>query len=364
VVQRDPATAAVVLENFSLVSVPVNVSATANFKPGETQTDLSADGSVALDLVALGDYLNALLGMDIVLKGKEERPFRLRTSWTGAEGENLMARTEFSAGLSADVIEAFGMRLESLTVPLVLSNGVARLDVTAGVNEGQLALHPVIDFVPSDQQLILENPSNVLVNVQLTKAIAEQLLSRIHPLFKGASSIGGTLNLRMDEFAWPLDPAARGQAAFNGVMQFSELRLSSAGFLGKILDVAKIKEKDMDFGDHKIEFICKDGRITCSPTRIKVDGHELELSGSVGLDQSLDYAALLPVTVDLVGSNAFEYLEGTIIRMPIGGTVSKPDLGAHVVSKAVADLTKQAVKNAAKKTIEKEAGKLLEGLFR
>ena len=189
------------------------------------------------------------------------------------------------------------------------------------------------------------------------------MLSRIHPLFKGATALGGTLDLHMDQFAWPLDAAARNQAKFNGVMQFRELSMKSGGVLGKVLEVAKVAKKDMDLGDREIKFSCENGRITCSPTRFKVDGNEIELSGSVGLDQTLSYAALIPVTEKLVGAEAFKYLEGTTIRLPIGGTVSKPDLGTDVFAKALGDLTKQAVGNAAKKAIQDNAGKLLEGLF-
>ena len=71
------------------------------------------------------------------------------------------------------------------------------------------------------------------------------------------------------------------------------------------------------------------------------------------------HAAEIPVTESLVGGDAFRYFEGTTIRVPIRGTAAQPDLNANVVAQAAGDLARQA----AKKAITENAGKLLEGLL-
>jgi hypothetical protein len=364
--QLDRASGEVIVENLTLDSQPVSLKMQGDYVGDESGGgELNVDGRLALDLEALGAYLKDLLDRELVLEGKEEQPFTLQTSWTGAADEKLMARTEMRAGLSAERIEVFGLQMQSLTVPLQVSAGVARVDLSAAVNQGRLTLRPVIDYLESELKLVLEDPANILVDVQLTRALAEELLARIHPLFKGASEINGTLDLSMEEFSWPLDAALRDQqAAFRGVMLFNDLKLSSAGILGTILDLAKVSDMEMEIGDREIQFECVEGRITASPIRITVDGNEIELSGTIGLDQTLDYAALIPVTAKLVGADAFRYLEGTTIRLPIRGTLAKPDLGTEVFSSAVSDLTRQALQNAATKAIEQKAGKLLESLFK
>jgi hypothetical protein len=364
--QMDRASGEVIVEKLTLDSQPVSLQTQGDYLGRESGGgELNIDGRLALDLEALGAYLKDLLDRELVLEGKEEQPFTLQTSWTGAVDEKLMARTEMRAGLSAERIEVFGLQMQSLTVPLQVSAGVARVELSAEVNQGQLTLRPVIDYLESEPKLVLEDPGNILVGVQLTRALAEELLARIHPLFKGASEINGTLDLGMEAFSWPLDAALRDQqAAFRGVMQFSDLKLSSAGLLGTILDLAKVSDREMEIGDREIQFECAEGRITASPIRITVDGQEIELSGTIGLDQTLDYAALIPVTEKLVGADAFRYLEGTTIRLPIRGTLAKPELGTEVFSSAVRDLTRQALQNAATKAIEQKAGKLLESLFK
>jgi hypothetical protein len=120
----------------------------------------------------------------------------------------------------------------------------------------------------------------------------------------------------------------------------------------------------MQVTTREIRFACRDGRIEASPMQLRIKDHELVLAGTVGLDQTLDYTAQIPVTEDLVGKEAYPYLADTTLRLPIRGSVSEPDLGVQVLQQAVGDLTRQALRNAAQKAIEENAGKLLEGLFR
>jgi len=121
----------------------------------------------------------------------------------------------------------------------------------------------------------------------------------------------------------------------------------------------KVRARDMEIGDREVQFACENQRITCSPLKFKVSDHPVMVVGSMGLDQSLDYSAQLPVTRELVGGDAYRYLEGTTIRVPIRGTATNPELHPNMLREATRDLLKQA----AQKAIQEKAGKLMEGLF-
>ena len=360
----DTAAGTAVLESFSLTSSPVNLSANAIFSRQEERVDLAADGQLGLDLARVGDLANAWLGTDLVLEGKDQHPFRLVSYLTGQEGENILTQTEFSAGLSADVIRAFGLDIRDLAVPVGLSNGVASAAIDAGVNEGRIHLRPVVDFNQEMTSLVLVQPTNLLAGVHLTEALANELLAHLHPMFKGATGLSGSIDLGMDEFVWPLDAASRSQARFNGVMTFHDLQLQTSGLLEHVLEAAKVRERGMQVDTREIRFTCRDGRVEASPMQLNVKGHDLVLAGSMGLDQTLDYSAQIPVTEDLVGKQVYPYLADTTLRLPIRGTVADPALGMNVLQEAIGDLSRQALRNAAQRTIEEKAGSLLEGLFR
>ena len=200
--------------------------------------------------------------------------------------------------------------------------------------------------------------------MELTQEIADSFLGLIHPLFKGTSVIGGgRFHMSMDHFRWPLDPEMKNDASFKGVMKFHDLQLGVSGLLEQLLAAIKVNERVVKIDERFIEIRLEDGKIHSTPMLFRVRGHEVTLSGTVGLDSSLDYVAQLPVTEELLGSRYqkyYEYLEGTTLNLPIRGTVSQPELNAKVLGQAVADLVGQAAGNF----LQKEAGKLFDKLLR
>ena len=221
-------------------------------------------------------------------------------------------------------------------------------------------MQPEIDFNAETVAVVLRNPTNLLSGVQLTDELSNEMLAKLHPLFKNSYDVTGVLSMGMREFVWPLDPALRPQARFSGALQFQNLKMAAHGLLEKLLETAKVRERSVELGTRELDFRCENDRVTCSPVSIHVDKTEITLTGSMGLDQTLDYVAQIPLTREMVGGDAAQYLDGTTIRVPIRGTASKPELNSKALSDAAGDLIKQA----AKKALQDEAGKLLEGLFK
>jgi hypothetical protein len=62
----------------------------------------------------------------------------------------------------------------------------------------------------------------------------------------------------------------------------------------------------------------------------------------------------------MVGGKAYEYLKGVTIDVPIGGTVSKPQIDEAAMQKATGSLVQQTMQ----KSIEKKATDLLQQLFK
>ena len=79
------------------------------------------------------------------------------------------------------------------------------------------------------------------------------------------------------------------------------------------------------------------------PIRFEINGYPVELNGSVGFDKSIDYIATLPITPALVGNDAFRFLEGATIDVPIRGTSSDPNFNEAVMQKATESLVQQAM---------------------
>ena len=102
-------------------------------------------------------------------------------------------------------------------------------------------------------------------------------------------------------------------------------------------ELRKIEARDV-----AIRFAIKDGRITTQPFDLKMGGVNINLSGSTGLDQTIDYKAKVAVpggkTLQSVGVN-------------IGGTFSSPK-----ITLGIREAAEEAVKNVVDEQIQKLTG--------
>jgi len=276
----------------------------------------------------------------------------------GEAWQTLLRQTTATGNISLSRVESFGITMDKLEAPLAVADSRARITVDTIVNEGKIALAPVIDVSGKTPLLTLPDNSKILSDVKLDDDIANELLALIHPIFKGCTVTSGKLGMTMEKLHVPLDKTVEQETTFNGIISLRNMNMAAGELLKTILDITRQKRTDIAVPDRDIAFKCEKGRISAEPLEIKTGGYSMTLSGSVGLDQTLQYLVDIPITMEMVGSDAYKYLEGETIRIPIGGTISEPDWGngENVVQSVLKDL----VKKASRKIITEEGKKLLE----
>ncbi|MEJ2730500.1 MAG: AsmA-like C-terminal region-containing protein [Deltaproteobacteria bacterium] len=358
--KRSPDGKELTIENIQLNSTPLSLSAAGNLDQAGGQKKLDASGNINLDLKMLSPYLQKIAGSQITITGKGDNPFKLkmvsgRTHWIDA-----LKQTDFSGSIRADSIDAFGLKISATEVPLDVANESAVAKLTAIANGGRLNLEPKIDLKKEPVMLSLPPDSTLLKDVEITDAMAEKLMAKIHPVFQGSAQAQGHVDLYMQHFSWALDKKDRDKTSFAGKLRLKGVRVKSTNLLSGLLALIGIHGNEMDFGDLDIDFVARNGRIETSPIRLEIDGYPIELRGSVGFDRSLDYTAKLPITSGLVGDKAYRYLEGVTIDVPIRGNSKNPDIDESSVQKATADLAEQALK----KSLEKGVQNILEQLLK
>ncbi|MGD2038569.1 MAG: AsmA-like C-terminal region-containing protein, partial [Desulfobacterales bacterium] len=358
--KRSPGGKALTIENIQLNSTPLSLSAAGNLDQAGSQKKLDASGNINLDLKMLSPYLQKIAGPQITITGKGDNPFRLkmvsgRTRWADA-----LKQTDFSGSIRADSIDVFGLGISATEVPLRIANESAVAKLAATANGGQLNLQPKIDLKKEPYMLSLPPDSTLLKDVEITDAMAERLLSKIHPVFQGSVQAEGHVDLYMQHFKWALDKKDWDKTAFTGTLRLKGVRVKSTNLLSGLLALIGIRGNEMDFGDLDIDFVARNGRIETSPIRLEIDGYPIELRGSVGFDKSLDYTAKVPITPRLVGDKAYRYLEGVTIDVPIRGNSKNPDFDESSMQRATAGLAEQALK----KSLEKGVQNILEQLLK
>jgi hypothetical protein len=360
VLRRSPDGKTLAIENIQLTSTLLSLSASGNLDQTGKRKTLDASGNINLDLKMLSPYLQKIAGPQITITGKGDNPFKLKMVSGGTRWTDLLKQTDFTGAIRADSIDAFGLGISATEVPLRIANESAVAKLAATANGGQLNLQPKIDLSKEPYMLSLPPDSTILKDVEITDAMAERLMSKIHPVFQGAVKAEGHIDLYMQHFNWPLDKKDRDKTAFAGTLRLKGVRINSTNLLSELLAVIGVRGDEMDFGDLDIDFVARNGRIETSPIRLEIDGYPIELRGSVGFDKSLDYTAKLPITPRLVGNKAYRYLEGVTIDVPIRGNSANPDIDQSSMQKASASLVEQALQ----KNLEKGVQNILEQLLK
>lgn len=359
--KRKPDGTVLTIENIQLNSTPLSLSAAGNIDQTGRRKKLDASGSINLDLKMLSPYLEKIVGpKQITLTGKGNNPFELKMISGGKHWTDSLKQTDFTGAIRADSIDAFGLGISATEIPIRVADESALAKLVATANGGQLDLQPTLHLQKEPYMLTLPQDTYILKDVQITDAIAEQLMSKLHPVFQGAVQAEGQVDLYMQHFNWPLDNKFRDKTDFAGTLRLKGVRIKSTKMLSGILSLVGVRGNEMDFKDLDIDFVARNGRIETSPIRLEIDGYPIALYGSVGFDKSLDYVAKLPITPKLVGDKAYAYLEGVTIDVPIRGHSSNPDIDKSTVQEASASLAEQALK----KSLEKGVQNVLEQLLK
>jgi len=358
------ATANVAKQNFtitslSLSSTPIALTASGSMQPKGKEQIVQAKGTTKLDFKSLGDMLKSFADLQLEMSGVSEKPFSTDARTSEGKWTNTEKNSTFSSALHVDKITGYGLEIESLAIPISLKDSFAEIDLAALVNRGKMAVKPKFDFTGASPVVTLPENSTILKEVGLTGDMSNDLLSKIHPLFKGVASSVGTINLDMQHLKWPMDKERQKEVTFAGALTFNDVNLQAGALLTPLLAIMKTDKNEIQISEQPITFIGENERVTCSPLEATVNTYSLILEGSIGFDQSLDYIAKIPVTRKMVSGEIYKYLEGTYISVPLTGTVSKPSVSKSFVQKALGDLVLQA----GKKQLGDQAGKLLQKLF-
>ena len=320
--------------------------------------ELELQGTMTPKMEKFASILGNAFAMDIAMHGGQSQSFTLKYRWPG-NGKKQISRTSFSSQVYADTLDYRGLNFSGITMPLSLEDGNLQMEVKGLLNEGLVDLSAYSDFNQDQAIMLVPHGSRIMTGIQLQKPIVEGVLQGIHPLFGVLASPTGQVDVRLDSFAWPIKPQGAYEADFTTVFDVSRVNLDSSGLLRSILTSFALEEDKLSLHDSEIQCSGHEGRITCSPVRILAADSEMVLSGSVGMDKTLDYLLEVPITRKLVSQEVYQFLEGTMVRVPITGTIDKPLFDKNTMTAAIRGL----VNNAAVKVVEKQANKLLPELI-
>ena len=169
------------------------------------------------------------------------------------------------------------------------------------------------------------------------------MVQKLVPIFKG---LEGTFSGNIDinsELDDKMSPIVETMNA-KGNISTSDLNLGNIGIIKLIVSqIPKASAKGTKAKDLNINFEVKNGRVETKPFNINIGDVKVNLAGTTGLDQSIDYKGKVTLPKSLSGT-----LKVETVDMSIGGTFSSPKI--HVDMKS---LVKEAAVGQAKSLLDK-----------
>lgn len=187
-------------------------------------------------------------------------------------------------------------------------------------------------------------------DVSFAQAYKElDMVRKLAPVFENLKgTFSGNLKVQtdLDQTMSPVFNTMQG----NGELSTHNISLSGIKAIDMIAEaVKKPAMKDMKVKDLNIDFTIKDGRLSTKPFDIKWGDYVMNLSGTTGLDQTIDYAGKVKLPSSL-GS----YANLSTVDLKIGGTFTSPKVSLD--TKSMANQAVKAVENQALNKLGKKLG--------
>lgn len=387
----------ITLTSFELGSDALSLSAGGEINDLAKRRNLELNGNLRYDLAKLEPLWQRLLGSDLKVTGAESRAFSFRGPLSAPEqpaapkntldkvvtvdrqrrpndgfavhyvtpavtppavAESWLRQITGQAGVGWQSIEVYGLGLGRGNADATLADGllkVAPISVTA--SGGRVNLTPTVRLTPSPMQLTLA-PGKAAEQIQITPQMCDQALKYIAPILAGVTQAQGAFSVQLDGAAIPLTEPKRADIAGKMIVHSVEVGpgplVQELAILFNRAAPARLQRESV------VDFRMVEGRIYHRGLELVFPDLTIRTYGSVGLDQTLSMVAEMSVPPKWIGNNRLgDALKNQTIRLPLGGTLSKPKIDQAAMQQASA----QFVRNAAGTAIEGEVQRQIDRQF-
>ncbi len=253
---------------------------------------------------------------------------------------------DFSMQASFKKVLFDNMSFENLKGSLVVKNSKVNMkNLSLNTMGGEVVVNGYY-YTPKEAEPQF-NASFKLNKIVFAKAYNDlNVVRKLAPVFSGLTgNFSGSVSIdtKLDETMSPVLQSLTG----SGSLSTNDLSLNNVTVIQTVADILnKPSLKDTRVKDLKIDFTIKDGRVNTKPFDIKLGDYKMNLSGSTGLDQTIDYKGEITIPTSVGKLSQL----GTV-DMLIGGTFTSPKVSIDMES-----LAKKAAAKAASSAIDKLLG--------
>lgn len=215
----------------------------------------------------------------------------------------------------------------------------------ATVAEGSLSGQATVHWTPAAPRVTLDAPIR-LENAKPTPGLTSAWLSRVSPILSGMSEIDGELSLALEEFQ--LDVGDPESLTASGTIEVVSGRLGPSPVTDAVLtalrqvyavleqpasgELPPAEDWQVTLQAQTIRYQIEECRIEHSPIRLQVAGANVDLSGSVGIDKTLDLQLVPAIPREWVAdAGPLRVLADEQLPFRIEGTAESPRLNREAL---------------------------------
>ena len=205
--------------------------------------------------------------------------------------------------------------------------------------------------------------------VRLSPALCRSWLKYVLPLLADAAEIDGRVSLDLVDGSLPMMTPSTGE--MSGVVAIHTAQVRPGPFSMQLIDLidriqSLIRQRAalppardriwMEMPDQTIPFHLAEGRIRHDTIVFQIKDVMFQTSGSVGMDETLDLIIDVAIPDNWVADRKLlKGLKGKSIRIPVGGTLSRPRPDMRILK----DIAKQVGGTALEGLLENKLDGLL-----
>lgn len=240
-------------------------------------------------------------------------------------GIRIPENVDFALSVNVDRIEYKKLVLENMEGVIRVLGGVAGIDqLEMDVNEGKITSTGYVDtrgeYAEVDFNLDMKGMD---IPSAYTSIVSVKKLMPVARYCRGKANIEMKYHSLLDNTFTPLYESmeAKGDAHTKGLQFFD---LEEFVPLSQLLDNEKFTEMTPDEVD--VGFTVRGGRILFNPFDWKIDESSFEVSGSHGIDLSMDYKLDMDIAKSDLGAGANELMQGlTVLAAGAGLNIPQSD---------------------------------------
>ena len=348
-----------------------SLKATTNGTLSDLSGSMIADvkGTWVPDWQKINSLMAAYTGEFVRLAGNREHQFFVQgpifetNPTTGGETPWVSPSLQASASFGWDQGELMGLPVGKSDFDLGVSQSIGQVR-TQGIPfaGGLVQFAPRLDMRTA-QPMLLMDQTRLINNVALEPETARAWLKYVAPLAADATSAQGNFTVDIGEARVPvLDPT---KMEARGAVRLSNVVIGAGPTADKLLATVKqvrsmlkpdATDRDLNtwlrMEEQTIPILVREGRVFHENLKFSHKDLVVQTSGSVGMDQSLNMVAQIPIAEDWIdGKEYLAGLKGKSFSIPITGTVTKPVLDKRSIQNFTQNLAKEAANSAINKAV-------------